>query len=141
MFENTRKSHKLCLRNAVFGSKQTRKWVERYDDKNMEYRFRFVLADTRRPYEFTHCNFWSQANWQVDRAIKPSKYGILSHTNSVVALQFLGRSKLASGSWDKTIKIWDIVSKSCLRTLHGHTDYVDALQHLGQNVLASGSDV
>ncbi len=33
-------------------------------------------------------------------------------------------SKIVSGSGDKTIKVWDVSTGACLRTLQGHTDYV-----------------
>ena len=54
-----------------------------------------------------------------------------AHKHSVDKLQFLGYSKLASGSSDKTIKIWDIESGSCISTLEGHKDFVNTLQFLG----------
>ncbi|KAK3947359.1 hypothetical protein QBC32DRAFT_328628 [Pseudoneurospora amorphoporcata] len=49
--------------------------------------------------------------------------------------------RLASGSDDKTIKIWDPASGSCLQTLEGHSDYVTSVAFSpdGQR-LASGSD-
>ena len=46
---------------------------------------------------------------------------------------------LASGSDDKSIKIWNFESGSCLLTLNGHRDFVTALHFLGNNKLASGS--
>ncbi|KAF9576357.1 hypothetical protein EC968_009331 [Mortierella alpina] len=38
-----------------------------------------------------------------------------------------GQERLVTGSWDKTIKIWDTNTKECLATLRGHTDFVKAL--------------
>ncbi|KAF9935561.1 hypothetical protein BGZ67_003368 [Mortierella alpina] len=38
-----------------------------------------------------------------------------------------GQERLVTGSWDKTIKIWDTDTKECLATLRGHTDFVKAL--------------
>jgi WD40 repeat protein/serine/threonine protein kinase len=32
-----------------------------------------------------------------------------------------------SGSWDKTLRVWDLASGRCLRTLEGHTYSVDAI--------------
>ena len=37
-----------------------------------------------------------------------------------------GRHAL-SGSWDKTLKLWDVSSGACLRTFEGHTDYVTSV--------------
>ena len=46
---------------------------------------------------------------------------------------------LASGSWDESIKIWNVNTGKCIRTLTGHTGTVFALQLLANNTLASGS--
>jgi WD40 repeat protein len=46
---------------------------------------------------------------------------------------------LSSGSW-KLIKIWNLISGECIKTLKGHTDWVKTLAVLSDNKLASGSD-
>ncbi|KAG0312157.1 hypothetical protein BGZ99_009668 [Dissophora globulifera] len=39
----------------------------------------------------------------------------------------LGQERLITGSWDKSIRVWDTDTKECLATLRGHTDFVKAL--------------
>ena len=46
---------------------------------------------------------------------------------------------LASGSDDRTIKIWNIEDKSIISTLYGHTNRVSALCYVKEGVLVSGS--
>jgi WD40 repeat protein len=48
---------------------------------------------------------------------------------------------LASGSFDQTIRLWNVQTGSCLRILRGHTSavYILAISPNGQ-LLASGSD-
>ncbi|ORX84792.1 WD40 repeat-like protein [Basidiobolus meristosporus CBS 931.73] len=47
--------------------------------------------------------------------------------------------RLATGSWDKSIKIWDLESKECIRTLQEHTDFVKSLVFHPKGYLFSGS--
>ncbi|MGZ3633556.1 MAG: WD40 repeat domain-containing protein [Parachlamydiaceae bacterium] len=61
------------------------------------------------------------------------------HTHWLRALAPLDDGTLASGSEDKTIKVWDLQIGSCLKTLKGHKWHVMALAVLGDGTLASGS--
>jgi WD40 repeat protein len=45
---------------------------------------------------------------------------------------------IISGSDDKTIKIWDIDSGKCIKTLEGHTNCVNSVQTIN-NLIISGS--
>ena len=48
---------------------------------------------------------------------------------------------VVSGSYDKTIKTWDITSGSCLSTLKGHSDIVTSVCFSSDGKqLASGSE-
>lgn len=57
----------------------------------------------------------------------------------VVALANLPPGRLAVGSTDDKVRIWDTESAACLLTLAGHTDSVRAIVVLPNGRLASGS--
>ncbi|KAF9933169.1 hypothetical protein FBU30_006335 [Linnemannia zychae] len=59
-------------------------------------------------------------------------------TRVAVYQTYDGKERLITGSWDKTIRIWDTESKACLAVLKGHTDFVKALAV--RTVLIDNSD-
>lgn len=61
------------------------------------------------------------------------------HTGPVTSLQVLSSGDVASGSYDQTIKIWNINTSKCSMTLRGHTAQVSCLKLLPSDHLASGS--
>jgi len=61
------------------------------------------------------------------------------HSSSVLGLAVLSSERLASCSWDKTVKIWDVASGHCLATLQGHSSSVLGLAVLSSERLASCS--
>lgn len=48
--------------------------------------------------------------------------------------------RLYTGSWDKTIKQWDLTTGECLATLEGHTDFVKSLVLVGDTLYSGSSD-
>jgi platelet-activating factor acetylhydrolase IB subunit alpha len=67
---------------------------------------------------------------------------LTEHTDSIYCFVNLSSELFASGSHDKTIKIWDTNNNyNCLRTLVGHLDWVSALLYVNkEDYLISGSD-
>ena len=50
-------------------------------------------------------------------------------------------TKVASGSDDKTVKLWDVTSGECLQTLEGHSSRVRSVSFSPDGTkVASGSD-
>ena len=63
----------------------------------------------------------------------------LEGCGGVLALAQLPDGRLASGSQDSTIRIWDVGSGRCLSILERHGDFVSALALLPDGQLVSGS--
>lgn len=97
--------------DSYFGKPRFRPWKEVYKD-------RFKVG----------------TNWKYGRCKTKIFRG---HTNGVMCLQF-DDNILATGSYDATIKIWDIETGEEIRTLRGHVSGIRALQ-FDDTKLISGS--
>ncbi len=74
--------------------------------------------------------------------LKDQKVGaktFYGHTDAVCSLAIAQSGELLSGSWDDTIKVWDLKSGQCLKTLEGHTSWVSCLAIAPSGELISGS--
>ena len=58
---------------------------------------------------------------------------------AILSLCAISTKILASGAYDKNIKIWNIEERVIMSTLSGHTDRITALCHLERGQLVSGS--
>jgi len=67
---------------------------------------------------------------------------LTGHSQSVWSVAFSpDGSTLASGSYDKTIKLWDVSTDSEIATLKGHSRWVNSVIFSpDSNIIASGSD-
>ncbi|CAG8668276.1 4626_t:CDS:2, partial [Gigaspora rosea] len=88
-------------------------------------------------YQLYKYHFIVQNNWNKKLF---TRYLILGHRENNISC--IVGSELSnifySGSFDKTIKVWDISSQTCLKTLEGHSAGIQCLA-LSQSNLVSGS--
>jgi WD40 repeat protein len=61
------------------------------------------------------------------------------HTDAVRALA-TSDDRLFSGSYDGTVKVWDVVTLECLKTLAGHTGPVRTLVSSGGHMFSGSYD-
>ena len=62
------------------------------------------------------------------------------HDNSVRALCKINDNYFASGSFDNTIKIWDINGKKCVNTLIGHSSNVVGIINYDDKIISCSND-
>ena len=67
------------------------------------------------------------------------KHSLTGHTGKVMAARFISDDshKVATGSYDRTIKVWDLKQRLCSRVLHCHSSCTDLVTIEG-NELCSG---
>ena len=68
-----------------------------------------------------------------------SKITLSGHTGGINSIIQLKNGKIASGSGDNSIKIWDLSTNTCESTLTGHTENVMAVIELQDGRLVSSS--
>lgn len=68
------------------------------------------------------------------------KNTLTGHNGSINCLKLLRNRRLASGSGDSSIKLWDLDNNKCIATLVGHKKAINCLELLKSGHLSSGSD-
>jgi hypothetical protein len=64
----------------------------------------------------------------------------LKGSNGVWSLTALPNNRLASGCYDGSVRVWNLVTEQCEVVLRGHTDWVRCLAVISVNTIVSGSD-
>jgi hypothetical protein len=69
------------------------------------------------------------------------KATLVGHSGTVRGCVFISDKLVASASFDRTVRVWDVASFACVNVLHGHGSSINAcaVSPSGQ-MLASGSD-
>lgn len=95
-------------------------------------------VEKKRPWKDVYRDRWQiGVNWKLMRySLKTFK----GHTNGVTCLQIWDDTTLATGSYDNTIKIWDLESGQEVRTLEGHTRGIRSLQMDEQKLVSASLD-
>ncbi|KAF3769495.1 sulfur controller-2 protein [Cryphonectria parasitica EP155] len=92
----------------------------------------------KRPWKDIYRDRWQiGVNWKLMRySLKTFK----GHTNGVTCLQIWDDTTLATGSYDNTIKIWNLETGEEVRTLTGHTRGIRSLQMDNHKLLSASLD-
>ena len=98
----------------------------------------------RKPWKHVYCErLVVERNWRKGRPVERILKG---HTNGVMCLQVQHNLStpsypvLITGSYDKTIKVWNLDTGEVVRTLLGHTRSVRALQFDQAMLVTASSD-
>ena len=89
-------------------------------------------------------NQWGEIQlWSLRDGVEAA--GVLQgHTSTVLSLAVVAGSAaqrlLASGSYDRSVRLWDVDAGTCTAVLSGHTGYLRCLLDLGGGRLLSVSD-
>jgi len=120
----------------VDSSMETKLWHDADRTRRVDADFKFSDAAEQWTEVFADVRL-SFRNWSCVQTLMEHSGFALS-----VAWHPHNSTKLASGSVDCTVKIWDVETGQCLRTLRGHTEGVTSVawHPCDSTKLASGAD-
>lgn len=118
-----------------FAAEPSKKTTKSHESSQITHPDHSYFQPRTRPWKDVYKDrFLIGTNWKYGRCNTKIFKG---HSNGIMCLQF-DDTILATGSYDTTIKIWDIETGQELRTLKGHTSGIRCLQ-FDDTKLISGS--
>lgn len=120
---------------ASYGLPQAALWM--YDGSSKRYKLNWRYLYTLRRRLESNWELGKYTNFQLPHPNHPEE----GHGECIYSLQF-NEKFLVSGSRDRTLKVWDLETGRCLRTLTKHRGSVLCLQfdsHPDEDIIVSGS--
>lgn len=74
----------------------------------------------------------------IDTRQAGTLFNVSAHSGPITTLIVSGQSYFASGSFDKSVKLWDVRKPMLVAATHAHTQWIQSLAHK-QDILISGS--
>lgn len=79
------------------------------------------------------CRVWSVATGRLQLTLT-------GHSGKVLSAKFLGDNKVVSGSYDRTLKVWDLHSRACSKTIFAGSSCNDLVTLHGTTVVSGHFD-
>ncbi|KAK1828700.1 F-box/WD repeat-containing protein 1A [Podospora conica] len=120
---------------ASYGLPQAALWM--FDSSSKRYKLNWRYLYTLRRRLESNWELGKYTNFQLPHPNHPEE----GHGECIYSLQF-NEKYLVSGSRDRTLKVWDLETGRCLRTLTKHEGSVLCLQfdsHPDEDIIVSGS--
>ncbi|CAG5135625.1 unnamed protein product [Candidula unifasciata] len=68
------------------------------------------------------------------------RHTLTGHSGKVMSAKFLTESKIVSGSHDRTLKVWDLNSKACVKTIFAGSSCNDLVSSHGTSIISGHFD-
>lgn len=114
---------------------------ENHADEEQDSKRRKTTSDQAKVKKRPWKSVYSE-RYQLEKNWRNGTYTLqefIGHKDGITCIQF-NRKYLVSGSYDATVKVWNIETGECVRTLTGHQKGVRALTFDSQKLITGGLD-